>query len=86
MGGTANPSFPYTPSDLVPSRPKIALNQGRYAEAKPLYKRSLAINEKALGPEHPDIATSLENYAGMLPLVPPSLGAYPRHECAPGFK
>ena len=40
--------------------------QGRYAEAEPLYQRSLAIREKALGPEHPDVATSLENYAALL--------------------
>ncbi len=37
--------------------------QGRYAEAEPLYRRSLAIVEKALGPDHPDVATILENYA-----------------------
>ncbi len=30
------------------------------------YKRALAIWEKALGPEHPDLATSLENYAALL--------------------
>ncbi len=41
-------------------------DQGRYAEAEPLYKRALAIVEKALGPEHPDLATSLENYAALL--------------------
>ncbi len=40
--------------------------QGRYAEAEPLYKRSLAILEKALGAEHPDVAQSLENYAVLL--------------------
>ncbi len=40
--------------------------QGHYAEAEPLYQRSLAIVEKALGPEHPDLATSLENYAALL--------------------
>ncbi len=40
--------------------------QGKYAEAEPLYKRALAIWEKALGPEHPDVATSLENYADLL--------------------
>ena len=39
---------------------------GNYAEAAPLYRRSLAIREKALGPEHPDVATSLENYAELL--------------------
>ncbi len=40
--------------------------QGKYAEAKPLYKWMLAIWEKALGPEHPHVATSLENYAAVL--------------------
>jgi Tetratricopeptide repeat len=31
--------------------------QGRYAEAEPLFKRSLAMLEKARGPDHPDVAT-----------------------------
>ncbi len=35
-------------------------------EAEPLFKRALAIVEKALGPEHPNVATSLENYAALL--------------------
>ena len=39
--------------------------QGRYAEAEPLYKRALAIDEKALGPDHPDVATALNNLAGL---------------------
>ena len=34
-----------------------------FAEAEPLYQRALAISEKALGPEHPDIATALNNLA-----------------------
>ncbi|MDA0803982.1 MAG: tetratricopeptide repeat protein, partial [Planctomycetota bacterium] len=34
-------------------------------KAEPLYKRSLAIWEKALGPDHPDVATSLENLAAL---------------------
>ncbi|MCH8805465.1 MAG: tetratricopeptide repeat protein, partial [Planctomycetes bacterium] len=37
--------------------------QGKYDQAEPLFKRSLAINEKALGPEHPDVAASLNNLA-----------------------
>ncbi len=41
-------------------------DMGRYAEAEPLHQRSLAIREKALGPEHPEVATSLENYAALL--------------------
>ena len=28
----------------------------RYADAEPLFRRSLAIHEKALGPDHPDVA------------------------------
>ena len=31
-----------------------------------IHKRALAISEKALGPEQPDVATSLESYAALL--------------------
>ena len=61
---------------LGPEHPDVALslnnlaglydNQGKYAEAEPLYQRSLAIREKALGPGHPSVAESLENYAALL--------------------
>jgi hypothetical protein len=36
---------------------------GDYARARPLKERALAIREKALGPEHPDTATSLNDLA-----------------------
>ena len=39
--------------------------QGQYPEAEPLHKRSLAIREKGLGPDHPDVAISLDNLAGL---------------------
>ena len=38
---------------------------GRYAEAEPLYRRSLEIREKQLGADHPDVAHSLNNLAGL---------------------
>ena len=38
---------------------------GKYAQAVPLLQRALAIQEKALGPEHPDVALSLNNLAGL---------------------
>ncbi len=41
-------------------------SQGRYGQAEPLYKRTLAIWEKAFGPDHPKVAISLENYAALL--------------------
>ncbi len=40
--------------------------QGKHTEAEPLYRRALAIWEKALGPEHPHVAASLKNYARLL--------------------
>ncbi len=39
--------------------------QVMYAEAEPLYKRSLAIRE-ALGSEHSNLAQGLDNYAALL--------------------
>ena len=39
--------------------------QAKYTEAEPLYKRSLAIWEKALGLEHPNVAKSLNNLASL---------------------
>lgn len=50
----------------LPSVTPGSSNQGRYAEAEPLYERSQAIREKILGPEHPDVATSLNNRAILL--------------------
>jgi hypothetical protein len=39
----------------------LSETKGRYADAEPLYQRSLAIREKALGREHPDVAPTLNN-------------------------
>lgn len=39
--------------------------EGKYSEAIPLAQRSLAIVEKVLGREHPLVATSLNNLAGL---------------------
>ena len=36
-----------------------------YAEAEPLFKRSLAIREKTLGPDHPDVGNSLNALAAL---------------------
>jgi tetratricopeptide (TPR) repeat protein/cell fate (sporulation/competence/biofilm development) regulator YlbF (YheA/YmcA/DUF963 family) len=40
-------------------------NQGRYSEAIPLAQRELAIREKTLGPDHPDVAQSLNLLANL---------------------
>jgi tetratricopeptide (TPR) repeat protein len=38
----------------------------RLAEAEPLYRRALTIDEAAYGPEHPDVARDLNNLAQLL--------------------
>lgn len=40
--------------------------QEKFAHAEPLYQRALAIVEKALGSDHPDLAVMLDNYAALL--------------------
>ena len=39
--------------------------QGRYADAELLCKRSLAIREKAFGPDHPNVAEFAGHIAGL---------------------
>jgi hypothetical protein len=60
----------------------------RLADAEPLSRRALAIREKSLGPDHPDVAQSLNTLALMLqatnrlaevePLVRRALAIYER--------
>jgi hypothetical protein len=40
----------------------LVLEASRYDEAEPIYKRSLAILEKVLGPQHPDTRAVLQLY------------------------
>ncbi|MEH2086381.1 tetratricopeptide repeat protein, partial [Nostoc sp.] len=40
-------------------------SQGRYSEAEPLYIQALALRRKLLGEEHPSVASSLNNLAGL---------------------
>ena len=44
---------------------QLYAGQGKYAEAEPLFKKALAIQEKAI-PEHPDFANTLDAYSELL--------------------
>ncbi len=44
----------------------LSYAKARYAEAERLYRRALAIGEASLGPDHPDVATYLNNLANLL--------------------
>ena len=41
-------------------------DQGKLEQAEEPQRRALAIDEKALGPDHPDVARDLNNLAGLL--------------------
>ena len=56
--------------------------KGRYAEAEPLFKRALAIHEKALGPDHPKVAISLNNLANIYQAQGHYAKAEPRYKRA----
>ncbi|MCR4322173.1 MAG: tetratricopeptide repeat protein [Candidatus Brocadiaceae bacterium] len=59
---TFDPNHPHVASSLN-NLAELYRVRGKYAEAEPLYKRSLAIREKARGPNHPNVANVLENMA-----------------------
>ena len=64
----ASDDDPITALNLATSLNNLAAlydDQGRYSEAEPYYKRALAIWEKALGPEHPQVAQTLNNLAAL---------------------
>jgi tetratricopeptide (TPR) repeat protein len=42
------------------------LARAAFSEGRPLLEQALAIDEKVLGPEHPDIATNLSNLGRLL--------------------
>ncbi|HMS85255.1 MAG TPA: tetratricopeptide repeat protein [Nitrospira sp.] len=65
------------PTALLMNQAGLLLHaKAQYTEAEPLFQRALAINEQALGPTHPDVATSLNNLA----LLHNAQGAYAQAE------
>jgi len=65
------------PTALLMNQTGLLLHgMGLYTQAEPLYARALAIWEQALGPEHPHVATSLNNLARLYD----AQGAYAKAE------
>jgi tetratricopeptide (TPR) repeat protein len=56
--------------------------QGKYTQAIALAKEALRIREQALGPTHPQVATSLNNLAGLLKATGDYAEAKPLYERA----
>jgi tetratricopeptide (TPR) repeat protein len=64
--------------DVAAINSKVAqlYKQGKYSEATEVAKRALALAEKALGPDHPDVGHSMNNLA----LLQKSQGRYAEAE------
>jgi Tfp pilus assembly protein PilF len=64
--GTADAADSTQRADLLDRAGAYFLGRAAYSSAAPLLRHAVAIREKALGPEHPDTATSLNNLAVLL--------------------
>lgn len=60
----------FAPQNLLPMSPYVrsllTLMQGNFAEADSLLARAAELIERRLGSEHPEVATVLNNRAGLL--------------------
>ena len=65
LSGRWGRTTPARPPSSTPWRASM-WRMHRYAEAEPLYRHALAIRERALGPDHPDTAASLNDLAYLL--------------------
>ena len=63
-------------ADIIEATALALLEAGQPGEAEPLLRRALAIREKVLGPDHPEVAQSLENLA----VLYRDMGGYDRAE------
>src|SRR5271166_4290232 len=60
-GGIAQPT-----ARLMDQLGLLVHTKSLHAQAEPLYRRALAIEETSFGPDHPEVATDLNNLAGLL--------------------
>jgi tetratricopeptide (TPR) repeat protein len=65
LAGTATILHPQQADEATELSKKVIelYDAGQYSDAIPVAQQALAIREKALGPDHPDVASSLNNLA-----------------------
>ncbi|MGB8856872.1 MAG: tetratricopeptide repeat protein [Burkholderiales bacterium] len=61
---------------------RITFDMGHYQEALPFFVKGLDIREKSLGPEHPNVATSINNLAALYDAQGDYAKAEPLHQRA----
>jgi serine/threonine-protein kinase len=69
-----------TRADWLNSLGNVLSVAGKYEEARERYEEALVLREKVLGPEHPDVAYSLDNLAQVLVLLNRNEEAKAMHE------
>jgi tetratricopeptide (TPR) repeat protein len=57
-----SPGWEYMLSSPLCNLGELALDEGRFDDAKAMFERALAIDQESLGPDHPDLAF---DYAGL---------------------
>ena len=60
-----DPANPLLLSSLY-SLAEFFRSQREFSKAESIYQQALSLKEQANGPDHPDVATILENYAALL--------------------
>lgn len=71
-----------TQTELARNDGLIALHARRLPQAKGDFERALAAYEQHLGPEHPEVATTLAHLGNVLAVMGDSEGAYERYQRA----
>ena len=52
-------------ASIIGDQARVAFHDSKYDRAETLYRESLAIRERVLGPSHPDVASSLRGIGGV---------------------
>ncbi len=73
-------------ADLFKRAGIYSSSRGRHRQAAPFLERSLGIREKMLGPEHPDVASSLNNLANLYYVQGDYASAAPLHQRSLGIR
>jgi serine/threonine protein kinase/tetratricopeptide (TPR) repeat protein len=76
------PEQPLVRARLMQTMSGVYQGLGRYAEARPLIEGALSIREATLGPDHSDLAHSLNSLAILLRETGDAAGARPHYERA----
>ena len=77
LAHAGEPEPPEAPAEALDAQVVELYRAGQYAKAEPFARQALDVRERALGPNHPEVAQSLNNLAVVLNAMHDSVGALP---------